>query len=75
MTKAGEFDKAFDEGKDAPQNLDLAKTKRGAREQKRVPVDFPVWMIQWMDREAKRSGVPRPSHIKVWEAERLERVV
>jgi hypothetical protein len=71
--KAKEFDKAFDEGKDISLNLDLSKAKRSAREQKRVNVDFPVWMIQLMDKEAKRLGVPRQSLIKVWVAERLEK--
>ena len=71
--KAKEFDKAFDEGKDISGNLDLSKAKRSVREQKRVNVDFPVWMIQLMDKEAKRLGVPRQSLIKVWVAERLEK--
>jgi hypothetical protein len=73
--KAKEFDKAFDEGKDVSRSLDLLKAKRSAREQKRVNVDFPVWMIQLMDKEAKRLGVPRQSLIKVWVAERLEKGV
>jgi hypothetical protein len=45
------------------------------REQKRVNVDFPLWMIQLMDKEAKRLGVPRKSLIKVWVAERLEKAI
>jgi hypothetical protein len=73
--KAKEFDKAFDEGKDISRNLDLSRAKRSAREQKRVNVDFPVWMIQLMDKEAKRLGVPRQSLIKVWVAERLEKAI
>lgn len=73
--KAKEFDKAFDEGKDISCHLDLSRAKRSAREQKRVNVDFPVWMIQLMDKEAKRLGVPRQSLIKVWVAERLEKAV
>jgi hypothetical protein len=71
--KAKEFDKQFDEGKDISKNLDLSKAKRLGREQKRVNVDFPLWMIQLLDKEAKRLGVPRQSIIKVWVAERLER--
>jgi hypothetical protein len=71
--KAKEFDKQFDEGKDISKNLDLSKSKRLGREQKRVNVDFPLWMIQQLDKEAKRLGVPRQSIIKVWVAERLER--
>jgi hypothetical protein len=71
--KAKKFDKQFDAGKDISKNLDLAKSKRLGREQKRVNVDFPLWMIQLLDKEAKRLGVPRQSIIKVWVAERLEK--
>jgi hypothetical protein len=31
----------------------------------RVNVDFPVWMIERLDREANRMGVPRQSLINV----------
>jgi len=71
--KARDFDKKFDEGADILKHLDLKKAKRPEREQKRVNVDFPVWMIQLLDKEAKRLGVPRQSIIKVWVAERLEK--
>jgi len=37
-------------------------------------VDFPVWMIESLDKEAKRLGVTRQSIIKVWIAERLQKV-
>lgn len=72
--KAREFDKKFDKGENITKHLDLSKAKRPEREQKRVNVDFPVWMIQLLDKEAKRLGVPRQSIIKVWVAERLEKV-
>jgi hypothetical protein len=71
--KARDFDKKFDEGADISKHLDLKKAKRPEQEQKRVNVDFPVWMIQLLDKEAKRLGVPRQSIIKVWVAERLEK--
>ena len=71
--KARDFDKKFDEGVDISKHLDLKKAKRTEHEQKRVNVDFPVWMIQLLDKEAKRLGVPRQSIIKVWVAERLEK--
>jgi len=72
--KAKEFDKKFDEGKDISKYLDVSKARRPKQEQKRVNVDFPLWMIQLLDKEAKRLGVPRQSIIKVWVAERLEKV-
>jgi hypothetical protein len=37
-----------------------------------VNVDFPLWMIDSLDREACKLGVTRQSVIKVWLAERLE---
>lgn len=70
--KANEFDKKFDNGEDIIQYLDFSGARRPGREQKRVNVDFPVWMIQSLDREATRLGVPRQSVIKFWIAERLE---
>ena len=63
----------FKEGKDITKHLDMSKARRPAQEQKRVNVDFPVWMIHPLDKEAKRIGVPRQSIIKVWLAERLEK--
>lgn len=71
--KAREFDKKFDEGGDISKYLDISKARRPKQEQKRVNVDFPIWMIQLLDKEAKRLGVPRQSVIKVWVAERLEK--
>ena len=71
--KAEEFDKRFDEGGDITQHLDLSKARRPNQEQKRVNVDFPLWMIQKLDKEAKRLGVPRQSIIKLWVAERLKK--
>ncbi len=71
--KAKELEKKFDEGEDISQHLDLTKARRPEQEQKRVNVDFPVWMIHLLDKEARRLGVPRQSIIKVWVAERLEK--
>jgi hypothetical protein len=71
--KAEDFDRKFDEGEDVTVSLDLSKARRPSQEQRRVNVDFPAWMIQALDREAKRLGVTRQSIIKVWIAERLER--
>ena len=70
--RADEFDERFDRGEDITSSLDLANARRPGIEQRRVNVDFPVWMIESLDREAKRLGVTRQSIIKVWIAERLE---
>ena len=39
---------------------------------KKVNVDFPQWVIESLDKEAKKIGVTRQSIIKVWIAERLK---
>lgn len=71
--KAKEFDKKFnDNEEDLVDDLDLNSAKRANQEQRRVNVDFPIWMIESLDREANRLGVTRQSIIKVWLAERLE---
>ena len=71
--KAKEFDRKFERGEDITADLDLAKARRPGADQRRVNVDFPVWMIDSLDREARRLGVTRQSIIKVWIADRLER--
>ncbi|MGC8605124.1 MAG: type II toxin-antitoxin system BrnA family antitoxin [Desulfomonilaceae bacterium] len=72
--RAHEFDRKFDEGEDISQHIDVSRATRPGREQKRVNVDFPLWMIERLDREARRLGVPRQSVIKLWIAERLDKV-
>ncbi|MUG95323.1 CopG family transcriptional regulator [Scytonema sp. UIC 10036] len=73
--KAEEFDEKFDRNEDVTEFLNLSEARRPGHEQKRVNVDFPLWMIEALDREASRLGVTRQSIIKVWLAERLERSV
>ncbi len=73
--KASDFDRKFDEDEDVTADLDLSKARRPGQEQRHVNVDFPSWMIQSLDREARRLGVTRQSVIKVWIAERLARKV
>jgi hypothetical protein len=72
--KAKEFDQKFDDGKGILDAVDLSKAKRVMQNQKRVNVDFPVWMLELLDKEASRIGVTRQSIIKVWLAERLEQL-
>ena len=72
--KAKDLDKKFDSGEDVTGFLDLSKAGRPGQEQKRVNVDFPIWMIHSFDKEARRLGVPRQSIIKIWIAEKLKEV-
>src|SRR5690606_38960189 len=52
--------------------LDLARARRPGLEVECINVDFPMWMVQSLDWEARRRGVSRQSLIKLWLAERLE---
>ena len=65
--KAKDLDKIFDDVEiDINDFFDLSKSFKPGQEQKRADVDFPVWMIDRLDRKAGRLGVPRQSLIKVW---------
>ena len=70
--KASEFDEKFDVGEDVTALLDLSRARRPGLEQKRVNVDFPVWMVNSLDKEARKLGVTRQSIIKLWLSDRLE---
>lgn len=71
--KAKNLDKKFDDNKtDIIDDLDLSTLKRSNQAQKRINVDFPIWVIDSLDKEASRIGVTRQSIIKLWLVERLE---
>jgi hypothetical protein len=69
---SSEFDRRFEEGESILEALDLEAARRPRLEARRVNVDFPLWMVEQLDREASRLGVTRQSIIKLWLAERLE---
>ncbi len=69
--KAKNFDSAFDRDEDISKYLDLSGTKRLNTDLKRVNIDFPVWVIESLDEEAKRLGVTRQSLVKMWIAEKF----
>lgn len=70
--KAEEFDTKFDQGEDITDYLDISRAVRPGQNQKRVNVDFPIWMINSLDKEARKLGVTRQSIIKIWIAEKLK---
>ncbi|MCY3831083.1 MAG: CopG family antitoxin [Rhodospirillaceae bacterium] len=70
--KAREFDRAFDAGEDVSGHVDWAQARQVNLEPRRVNVDFPAWVVEALDREARLRGVPRQSLIKLWIAERLK---
>jgi hypothetical protein len=74
--KAEVFDRKHDlNDDDIVNDLDLSTARRPNQSQRRVNVDFPVWMIDSLDREARRLGVTRQSIIKMWLSERLDKTV
>jgi len=38
---------------------------------KHVDIDFPAWMVEALDREARRAGVSSQAIVKIWLADRL----
>lgn len=60
-----------DAGDDLTAHLDLANATRPGREVQRVNVDFPVDLLDAIDREAKRIGVSRQAFIKLRLADTL----
>ena len=71
--KAEDFDRKFADNKvDIIEDLDLSTLKRPNQTQKRINVDFPSWVIDSLDKAARKAGVTRQSIIKVWLVERLE---
>ncbi|MBN9317919.1 MAG: CopG family transcriptional regulator [Devosia sp.] len=69
---AAELDRKFDDGEDIDEYIDWSSARRPGLEAKRVNVDFPTWVVDRLDREARRLGVTRQSLIKMWIAERLQ---
>ena len=61
----------FDSGEKVIDQLDLPKARHIGTDAKRVNVDFPAWMVESLDREARRLGVTRQSLIKLWLADKL----
>ena len=51
--KASEFDRTFDAGEDVSGHADWSKAKRPNEQIKRVNVDFPVWVVDGLDRQAR----------------------
>lgn len=70
-SSAAEFDEMFDRGEDIDHLIDWSSAER-VNAPKRVNVDFPAWMVQSLDKQAKKRGVTRQALIKMWLADRLE---
>jgi hypothetical protein len=75
ISKSSQFDQYFDEGGDITSFIVPSSVKRPGLEQRRVNIDFPIWVIKSLDLEATRVGVSRQSLIKMWITEKLENKV
>jgi len=71
--KAVKFDKKFDDGMDIGDMLDASKARKVNEKPQRLNVDFPAWMVESLDREARHIGVSRQAIIKTWIADRLRK--
>lgn len=69
--KAAECDAKFDAGEDITGDVDWAKARRPNDQAKHVNVDYPAWVVEGLDKQARHLGVTRQSLIKMWIAERL----
>jgi len=70
--KAKDFDKKFDDGEDITPLVNKNQAHRLNQDIKRVNVDFPQWMIDSLDKQARRLGVTRQSIIKLFIADQLK---
>lgn len=72
--KASEFDRRFEAGEDVDELVDWSRSRRPNCEAKRVNVDFPVWVVTELDRQARSRGISRQALIKTWISDQLHHV-
>jgi hypothetical protein len=66
------FDNKFDRGDSVLSQLDLSKATCPDQELQQISIDFPLWMIKLLDKEARRLKTSSQSVIRMWIAEKLE---
>ena len=71
-----EFDNLFDKKEDIIKYLDTDHSMsldefESKYKIKRVNVDFPLYIVDLLDKEAKKIGVTRQSLIKMWISEKI----
>ena len=70
---AARLDELHNSGVDMSSYLDLSSARRPGRDVQRVNVDFPIELLDAIDREAARIGVSRQAFIKLRLADVLPR--
>ena len=63
-----EFDETFDKDESILNSLDLKTATR------KVNVDFPLWIIEELDRESSRQGISRQALIKTWITNKVDAI-
>lgn len=53
-------------------DLFFSKARRVNQQSKRVNIDFPFWVVDGLDKQAKRLGITRQALVKVWIAEKFK---
>lgn len=70
--KAKDLDQKFDDNESILKYFDTKNINKPELKVKRVNVDFPNWMINSLDREARKLGVSRQAIIKMFVADHLK---
>ncbi len=65
-------DDLIESGADLSSFLHNPRAVPAAIAPQKVGVEFPTWVVNALDYEAERIGIPPQSLIKVWIVERLE---
>jgi hypothetical protein len=72
--KAADLDAAFERDADLYPLVDFARARRPNFETRRINVDIPAWMAETLAKESRRLNVTRQALVKMWLAERMEKV-
>ena len=76
MKSAEDLDRAFDAGEDMTEYIDFDSVKHVNKHFEPVQsinVEFPVWMIEELDKEAGLLAVNRQAVIKTWISDRIKK--
>ena len=72
---AKELDQMFDEGEDMTEYIDFDSVEhvnKNLEPVETVSVDFPVWMLEELDKEAGLLAIKRQDVIKTWIFDRIK---
>jgi len=70
-TTAANLEAKFDAGEDVSDYFVCSKATRPGLKKDRINLDLPQWIVDKLDRHARKAGVARQSLVKVWMVERL----